>query len=73
MGGRRCRHHPDAAAEYAALKYKLAAKANGDWKFYTGGKSDYVASIVQQASTSKGHAAPALISPRPLLPGRKCV
>jgi len=52
------RTHPDAAAEYASLKYKLAAEANGDWKFYTGGKSDFVARIVQEASRSKGHSAP---------------
>lgn len=51
------RTHPDAAAEYAALKYKLAAEANGDWKFYTGSKSDFVASIVRQASTSPSDAA----------------
>ncbi|APG84617.1 GrpB family protein [Sinorhizobium americanum] len=44
------RRHPDDAAEYAALKRKLAAEANGDWKFYTGGKSDFVAKIVQRAS-----------------------
>ena len=44
------RSHSDAAAEYAALKRKLAAEANGDWKFYTGGKSDFVERIVLQAS-----------------------
>lgn len=44
------RTHPDDAAVYAALKRKLAAEANGDWKFYTGGKSDFVAKIVRQAS-----------------------
>ncbi|MCZ4090752.1 GrpB family protein [Sinorhizobium psoraleae] len=44
------RTHPVDAAEYAALKRKLAAEANGDWKFYTGGKSDFVAKIVRQAS-----------------------
>ncbi|MCA1407348.1 GrpB family protein [Ensifer sp. IC3342] len=44
------RTHPEDAAEYAALKRKLATEANGDWKFYTGGKSDFVAKIVRQAS-----------------------
>ncbi|WP_331371510.1 GrpB family protein [Sinorhizobium chiapasense] len=44
------RNHLDAAAEYAALKRKLAAEASGNWKFYTGGKSDFVARIVRQAS-----------------------
>lgn len=43
------REHPEAAAEYATLKRKLAAEANGDWKFYTGGKSEFVARIVKQA------------------------
>jgi GrpB-like predicted nucleotidyltransferase (UPF0157 family) len=61
------RTHPDAAAAYAALKDRLAAEADGDWKFYTGSKSDFVASIVQQASAERarrialgeraGHAA----------------
>jgi GrpB-like predicted nucleotidyltransferase (UPF0157 family) len=44
------RTHPNDAAEYAALKRRLAREANGDWKFYTGGK--FVARIVRQASGS---------------------
>ncbi|THK34557.1 GrpB family protein [Ensifer sp. MPMI2T] len=44
------RTHPEDAIEYAALKRKLATEANGDWKFYTGGKADFVAKIVRQAS-----------------------
>lgn len=44
------RSHSNAAAEYAALKLKLAAEANGDWKFYTGGNSDFVGGILLQAS-----------------------
>lgn len=44
------RTHPEAAAEYIALKRKLAAQANGDWKFYTGGKADFIAGIVRLAS-----------------------
>ena len=44
------RAHPDVAAAYAALKRKLAGEANGDWKYYTGGKSDFVAEIVRLAS-----------------------
>jgi len=44
------RSHPDAASVYGALKRKLADEANGDWKFYTGGKSDFVAGIVRLAS-----------------------
>ena len=44
------RAHPDVAAAYGALKRRLAGEANGDWKFYTGGKSDFVAGIVRLAS-----------------------
>lgn len=44
------REHPDDAAEYAALKRQLSAEANGDWDFYTGGKSDFVARILRQAT-----------------------
>ena len=40
------RTHPDDAAAYAALKLDLAARANGDWNFYTGGKAEFVATIV---------------------------
>jgi GrpB-like predicted nucleotidyltransferase (UPF0157 family) len=44
------RTHPEAAAAYGALKRSLAVEADGDWKFYTGGKSDFVAKIVRLAS-----------------------
>lgn len=44
------RAHPEAAAEYGALKRRLMLEADGDWKFYTGGKSDFVAEIVRLAS-----------------------
>ena len=44
--------HPDAAAEYARLKRKLAAEANGDWDFYTGGKSNFVRTIVRLAAAA---------------------
>ncbi|MGV1833097.1 GrpB family protein [Agrobacterium vitis] len=47
------RAHPDDAAAYAALKHQLAADACGDWKFYTGGKSEFVARIVEQATAQK--------------------
>jgi GrpB-like predicted nucleotidyltransferase (UPF0157 family) len=43
------RTHREDAAAYEALKRRLAAEANGDWKFYTGGKSAFVAEIVRQA------------------------
>ena len=44
------RAHPEDAAIYAALKRRLAVEANGDWDFYTGGKSDFVAEIVRRAA-----------------------
>jgi GrpB-like predicted nucleotidyltransferase (UPF0157 family) len=44
------RAHPDDAAIYATLKRRLAAEANGDWDFYTGGKADFVAEIVGRAA-----------------------
>jgi GrpB-like predicted nucleotidyltransferase (UPF0157 family) len=45
------RAQPEAAAAYGALKRKLALQAaDGDWKFYTGGKSNFVAEIVRLAS-----------------------
>ncbi len=43
------RANPDDAAAYEALKRHLAAEANGDWDFYTGGKSAFVAEIVRRA------------------------
>lgn len=51
------RSHPDDAAAYANLKHQLAAEACGDWKIYTGGKSDFVASIVNQALADKSNLA----------------
>lgn len=43
------RSHPEYAADYAALKCRLAAEANGDWQYYTGGKAAFVANIVSMA------------------------
>jgi GrpB-like predicted nucleotidyltransferase (UPF0157 family) len=48
------RIHPADAAEYAALKRRLAVEATGDWKFYTGGKAEFVVRIVRQASAWYG-------------------
>ncbi len=45
------RAHPEFAANYAALKRRLAEEADGDWDHYTGGKSDFVADIVRRAKT----------------------
>lgn len=44
------RTHPADAEAYAHLKSRLARDANGDWKLYTGGKSEFVARIVEQAA-----------------------
>ncbi len=44
------RAHDDDAAAYQALKRWLAVQANGDWKAYTGGKSAFVAGIVERAA-----------------------
>ena len=46
------RTHPEDAAAYEALKRRLAVEANGDWKFYTGGKVEFVAGIVEKARVS---------------------
>jgi GrpB-like predicted nucleotidyltransferase (UPF0157 family) len=46
------RTHPEDAAAYEELKRRLAAEAHGDWDFYTGGKSAFVAGIVERAQTS---------------------
>ena len=44
------RAHPDDAAQYAALKRRLALTANDDWTAYTGGKSAFINAIVGRAS-----------------------
>lgn len=44
------RTHPDDAAAYEALKRRLAVEADGDWKFYTGGKSTFVGEIIRRAN-----------------------
>lgn len=51
------RVHPEAAAAYGTLKRKLADEANGDWKFYTGGKSDFVTEIVRLAQLQRATPA----------------
>ena len=44
-----CAAHPDDADAYAALKRGLAVKADGNFKYYTDGKSAFVAGIVGRA------------------------
>lgn len=46
------RDHPERARAYADLKHNLAAQANGDWDFYTGGKSAFVSETVRLAALS---------------------
>ena len=47
------RTHPEDAAAYETLKRRLAAEANGDFAFYAGGKSRFVAAIVERAQMSR--------------------
>lgn len=44
----RLRADPADAEAYADLKSRLAKEADGYWKFYTGGKSEFVARIVER-------------------------
>jgi GrpB-like predicted nucleotidyltransferase (UPF0157 family) len=41
--------HLETAKSYAALKRRLAEEANGDWAYYTGGKTDFIADILRRA------------------------
>jgi len=43
------RAHPQDAAAYEALKRRLALEANGDFAFYTNGKSAFVSDILGKA------------------------
>jgi GrpB-like predicted nucleotidyltransferase (UPF0157 family) len=43
------RAHPDVAAEYAALKRRLAREVGHDRVAYTDGKSGFVGSVVAAA------------------------
>jgi len=44
------RAHPEDAQAYEALKRRLAEEARSDFAFYTAGKSDFVARIVERAT-----------------------
>jgi len=46
------RAHPEVAETYAALKCRLVAESGGDWVSYTGGKSAFVAEVVELAMAS---------------------
>ncbi|MBB3355124.1 GrpB-like predicted nucleotidyltransferase (UPF0157 family) [Rhizobium sp. BK049] len=44
------RDHPAKAKAYADLKRRLAAEADGDWDFYTGGKTEFVEETIRLAT-----------------------
>ncbi|MBY4631142.1 GrpB family protein [Rhizobium croatiense] len=44
------RDHTDRAEAYADLKRRLAAEADDDWDFYTGGKSAFVDETIRLAT-----------------------
>ncbi|MBB2674123.1 UNVERIFIED_ORG: GrpB-like predicted nucleotidyltransferase (UPF0157 family) [Rhizobium esperanzae] len=44
------RDHTERAEAYADLKRRLAAQADGDWDFYTGGKSAFVNETIRLAT-----------------------
>lgn len=48
------RTHPERSDAYAALKLRLMNEANGDWNFYTGGKSDFVFETLRLAKAETG-------------------
>ena len=49
--------HGDVAADYAALKRRLAMEAVGDWDAYTSNKSDFVNRIVALAKAERSALA----------------
>ena len=48
------RAHPDVAAEYLALKRRLAAEFEHDREAYTDAKADFVAGVVARAHSGAG-------------------
>ena len=50
------RTHPNAAAEYAALKYQLAEKYRDDREAYTDSKSDFIRNILRLAQDVSPHS-----------------
>ena len=43
------RDHPERAGAYADLKRRLSVEADGDWDFYTGGKTEFVGETLRLA------------------------
>lgn len=64
------RCHDDAAADYAALKRRLAVEGRGDWTAYTGGKADFVRTIVGLAIAARMTAPGAGLTPPASTSGR---
>jgi GrpB-like predicted nucleotidyltransferase (UPF0157 family) len=50
--------HPDAAAEYSALKRELAARFPTDRAAYTNGKETFVRAIVELAMKAEAFVRP---------------
>ncbi|HET8646964.1 MAG TPA: GrpB family protein [Vicinamibacteria bacterium] len=51
------RTHPEAAAEYAALKRRLAAAFPHDVASYVAGKSDFILGVLRASGLSAAHLA----------------
>ena len=51
------RAHPDAAAEYAALKRRLAAEYGADREGYTEAKSDFITAVEARARAESAEGA----------------
>lgn len=49
------RHHPQQAAQYAALKQELAARFSQDREAYTAAKASFVETVLWQARDVKDH------------------
>lgn len=54
------RAHPDLAAEYAALKRKLAAEYGSDRLGYTAAKSPFILGILEQSAAAPGPSSPSV-------------
>lgn len=66
------RAHPEAAAQYGALKKRLAACVDGDIDRYVAGKSDFIAHVLAQTGFSSSEVESirtrnAVVSPAQLL------
>ncbi|MGF6160068.1 GrpB-like predicted nucleotidyltransferase (UPF0157 family) [Ensifer sp. KUDG1] len=55
----RLRERPDDAAQYEALKRRLATEAGSDWEFYTAGKRAFIEAVLASSPTKKAPPSPA--------------